>query len=395
MNQNELTIIRTNIKGQLADKQIAPLAISGSPGMGKSTAVATLANELDMNLVEYSAPTLTIEFLSGLPNETTLTGFFKSQIVQLTDKLFGTAWSMPELITSVWNAAEVKPTILLIDDFHGMAPHLQSYFYQLLLGRRLGNYKLPENVAIILTMNNSESAGFNGINSAIRNRLSILPIEFNFDFWLDTYGHKLHYLVASFLRSKPHFCTEDETTGIVGYASARAWTAIAKEISLYPEEFLLKYSSKIAGMQVSSAAAQAFQTHVNYVAAIDFTQIVAKHKLADLSTKDPLDAIIYSYIPNFIHTLEDGIYLLDFMEHNKDESTFIGFVYGELYNKFTQAMKKENLSIGITFVIDKLLHQPMDFKKYPSIAKEKLEQAFEYQLKSGTHFNSLAKEYLF
>lgn len=65
MNQNELTIIRTNIKGQLADKQIAPLAISGSPGMGKSTAVATLANELDMNLVEYSAPTLTIEFLSG------------------------------------------------------------------------------------------------------------------------------------------------------------------------------------------------------------------------------------------------------------------------------------------------------------------------------------------
>ena len=156
MTSTELTLIKNNIKGQLADKLIAPTIIAGTPGTGKSSSLRALAAELDMNIVEFSCPTLTIEFLSGLPNETTLTGFIKSVIIRITDKIIGTTWSMPEMLTSVWAAAETKPTILLLDDFHGMAPHLQSYFYQLLLDRRLGNYKLPDNVAILGTMNDSE-----------------------------------------------------------------------------------------------------------------------------------------------------------------------------------------------------------------------------------------------
>lgn len=65
MNSKEITIIKSNIKGQLVNKQIAPLCIAGSPGTAKSTTVALIATELGMNLVTESMPCLTHEALSG------------------------------------------------------------------------------------------------------------------------------------------------------------------------------------------------------------------------------------------------------------------------------------------------------------------------------------------
>lgn len=393
MVNTELTLIKTNIKGQLVNKLIAPLVIAGTPGIGKSSSLRALAAELDMNIVEFSCPTLTIEFLSGLPNETTLAGFVKSLIIRITDKVIGTTWSMPEMLTSVWTAAETKPTILLLDDFHGMATHLQAYFYQLLLDRKLGNYRLPDNVAILGTMNDSEAAGFNGFSSAIRNRLNVLQIKFDFDYWLESYGNRLHYMVSSFLKTKSNYCMEDETTGIVGYATARAWTSIAAELAYHSDDFILSQASTISGMQVSNEAARAFQLHVNYISAIDFSKTVSSRTLVDLGVKDPLDSIIYSYITNFINTVDDGKYLFDLMNANVNQDSFIGFVLGELYVKYG-IREEQALPEGLIFVIDRLLSTKMDPSKYPKTSKEKLTKAFDAPIENLNIFMQKASEYL-
>lgn len=290
-------------------------------------------------------------------------------------------------------AAQSKPTILLIDDFHMVSPHLQSYFYGLLLGRRLGNYRLSDNVAIVITMNDSEAAGFNGINSAVRNRMSILSTEFNFDYWFDTYGKRIHYLTASFLRARSNYCMEPETTGIVGYATARAWSAIAAELDFYDDDFILANAGTIAGMQVSAEAARAFQMHVNYISAIDFTKVVAKRELVDLSKKDPLDPIIYAYITNFIHTVDDGLYLFELMNKNLEQESFIGFTFGELFIKY--GMKDQSkVSDGIHFVIDRLIKNPMNPNKYQSTSPEKLAKAFAEPVYNIEGFMEKAAKYL-
>lgn len=290
-------------------------------------------------------------------------------------------------------AAKGKPTILLIDDFHMVSPHLQSYFYGLLLGRRLGNYRLSDNVAIVITMNDSEAAGFNGINSAVRNRMAILRIDFNFDYWFDTYGKRIHYLVASFLRARSNYCMEPETTGIVGYATARAWSAIAAEMEFHTDDFIIANAGTIAGMQISSEAARAFQTHVNYVGAIDFTKVVAKRELVDLSKKDPLDPIIYSYITNFIHTVDDGLYLFELMNANLEQESFIGFTFGELVIKYSME-DQSKVSDGIHFVIDRLIKNSMDPNKYKSTSPEKLAKAFAEPVSNLDTFMEKASKYL-
>jgi MoxR-like ATPase len=392
MNQQELTIITNNIKGQITDKLIAPLCIAGAPGTGKSTQIRLIAEELRMNLITQSAPCLTVESLSGLPNEYAAPQYQAFAIDGAPPQ--ATAWSIPELIAATLRAASEKPTILLLDDFHMVPPHLQAYFYSLLLERRLGNYRLADNVAIILTMNDSELAGFSGISSPVRNRLSILPIEFNFEHWLNTFGNRLHYLVASFLRAKPHFCIEPETTSVEGFASARAWTSIAAELSVHTDDFLQANAKRIAGMQVSHSAAQAFQTHVNYVGAIDFTKTVTSRTLVDLAKQDPLDSIIYAYITNFINTVDDGLYLFDLLTTNKNQSVFVGFIFGELYTKYINVSADHPLSDGLLFVIDKLLNMPMEHSKYAHTSKEKLTKVFAEEIPNRSHFMGIAQEYL-
>ena len=392
MNTTEIQIITTNIQAQLANKSIAPLCVSGVPGTGKSTQIELIAKQLDMGLVTQSAPTLTIESLSGLPNEYAAPEYQAFSIDGTVPQ--ATTWSIPELVAQTLRAAESKPTILLLDDFHLVPQHLQSYFYSLLLERRLGNYRLADNVALILTMNNSEAAGFNGINAAVRNRMSILAVEFNFDHWIDSFGNRLHYLVASFLRAKPHFCIEDETTTIEGFASARAWTAIANELNFYDDAFIQANAKRISGMQVSNAAAQAFQTHVNYVAAIDFTNVVKSRTIVDLDKKDPLDSIIYAYITNFIKSVDDALYLFDLLNANLKQSVFIGFIFGELYTRWSNATTEHPLTDGIRFIIDRLINTAKDYNNYPSTSKDKLDKAFAAPIENRNHFMTVAQEYL-
>ena len=391
MTEIEKQIIRQNIKGQLEGASIAPICLSGEPGTGKSTTVALLAKELDMNIVIESGPTLTHELLSGLPDTVNAEEYKANSIDGTVPQ--ATQWSIPEMVAKAIRAAKDKPTILLIDDFHMVSPHLQAYFYGLLLERRLGNYKLSNNIAVVLTMNDSDKAGFNGINSAVRNRLAILQIKFNFDYWLDSYGNRLHYLVASFLKTKPDNCMEDETTGIEGYATARAWTAIANELKYHDKDFILKHGGTIAGMQVSRKASEAFQKHITVIDALDFEGIVQKRTLVDLSKKDHIEAIFYSYITNFIHTVDDGLYLFDLMNTNINEDTFIGFVLGELYIKFKNR-EEDKMSEGLTFVIDRLINSSKDYTKYPKTSKDKLDKAFETQIVNINSFMERAAEYL-
>lgn len=391
MNNTEITILKNNIRGQLANKQVAPICIAGAPGTAKSTTIDLIAKELNMNIVTESGPTLTHEILSGLP-DTVDAPQYKAASIDGSDPM-ATLWSIPEMVAKSLRAAQDKPTILLIDDFHMVSPHLQAYFYGLLLERRLGNYRLSDNTVIVLTMNDSEAAGFTGINSAVRNRMAILKVEFNFEHWFTGYGNRLHYLVASYLKAKPSYCQGEETTTIEGYQTARAWTSVAKELEFNDSEFIKKHAGTIAGMQVSREAAMDFQRHVAYVSALDFESSVKNRTLIDLGTKDPIDSIIYAYITNFINTIDDGMYLFDFMEFNTKEtsSAFIGFVIGELYTKY---INEKELSEGLMYVIDRLIQATPNKEHYPNISQEKFKKAFEKQINSINLFQERAAEFI-
>jgi len=384
MNTTDIELIKTNIRGQLEDKTVAPLFISGSVGVGKSSTLAAIAKELNMGLLDISAPALTIELLNGLPDEIDANHLAKSEIVQSGTNVQLTKWTIPEIIAAANTMAEKQDTILLLDDFHMVAPHLQAYFFKLLLQRALGNYKLYDNVVILGTLNDSDSAGFQGINAAVRNRMMIHPVKFDFDWWFENWGRKnLDYRVASFLRDKPQYAVEEETTEIEGAASPRVWSSISASLAFMDKDFVTKHAREIAGSQVSSTAANAFAKHVAYINAINFEKVINDKDIVDMSKRDPLDSIIFSYIVNFVDTIKHGEYVLKLLDKNVDDKSFVGFTIGELYRKYLQMEETGKISKGVKFVIDILLCKELDRKEYDGVTDKewKKMQSFEIQNK--------------
>jgi len=65
MTDNDIFIIKNNIKQQLKNKYTSPLVIAGKPGTAKSSSIINLAKKLDMNILVTSAPQFSLENLSG------------------------------------------------------------------------------------------------------------------------------------------------------------------------------------------------------------------------------------------------------------------------------------------------------------------------------------------
>lgn len=386
MNNNQINIIKSNIQSQLKGNPVAPVFLKGKPGIAKSTTVELIAAELNMNVLSVSCPCLTHEALSGLPQE-----YFAPELDKYTidgSAAVATKWSIPEMISEVNKLAEDKPTILLLDDFHMVQSHLQSYFFKLLLQRAIGNYKLASNVAIIGTMNDSAAAGANGTNSAVLNRMAVLPIDFNFEYWFDGFGKRLNYYVASFLKVKST-CIESEESTDEPYSTARSWTALAYELDGHQPQFIIDNAQTLSSMYINQAHAQSFATHVNMVSAIDFQSVMDNRTMLDLASRPPEDAIICSYIARFVNSAADGLHLLDLLIHNIAKRSFVGFTSAELYDYYKNADKQTE---GIALAIDLILGRPTTVTS--KLTKDQQARLEYYTQNKPTAITNIAKDYL-
>ena len=245
--------------------------------------------------------------------------------------------------------------ILLLDDLHRINMAVAPYLYGLLEERKLGSYKLDPKVAIICAMNDSDEAGFSGMDSPIKDRCSILPVEFDFDTWYNGHGKFLNYLVASFIKLNPQYVQEDESTEIEQFLTPRSCTYFGHELSQYEPEFIAENAFELAKMKMSKSAAVAFAKHVEYINKIDFSSIVKERKMLDISTMKPIDAILYAYIINYIDTEKDAEYFVDLIEANITEASFLGFLSGELYTKYQIKQAGKTITKGTDAILDALL----------------------------------------
>jgi len=353
--QTAIEVVKINLQAQIQGKAIQPVVLAASPGIGKTRSIEALTKDLGYGLVHYSVPELNSELLSGLPSfvdAPDMTQYSKtnSQLAQATD------WTVPMMIMEANRLAEQhNGCVLFLDDLHRINMSVAPYLYGLLEERALGSYKLDSRVALVCAMNDSDEAGFSGMDSPIKDRCSILPVEFNFDDWYNSHGKYLNYLVSSFIKLHPQYIQEDESTSIEQFLTPRSCTYFGSELDLYSSEFILANAKDLAEMKMSKTAAIEFTKHVEYLSKIDFSTIVKNRDLVDLSDKMPIDTILYAYIVNYIETIEDAKYLCDLIELNKEEASFIGFLTGELYTKFLLREQDKPISKGISAVIDAII----------------------------------------
>lgn len=166
-----------------------PLMIHGSPGIGKSDIVNQAAAESGYDHVEdLRLSQLDQVDLRGVP--------------AVVDGL--TTWNPPEFLV-------LKPkSVLFLDEINSAASGVFAAVYQLVLNRRIGNLRLPDDCRIIAAGNlSTDFALVNQMPTPLKNRFSHVTLDVNNDDWTEwAVSAGIHETVIGFLRFRPTMLNE-------------------------------------------------------------------------------------------------------------------------------------------------------------------------------------------
>ena len=197
-----------------------PVFLWGAPGVGKSQVVASVARERGMALCDIRAVLLDPVDLRGLP--------------RISPE--GTAvWCPPGFLPPENDSGE---GIVFLDELNAAPPLVQSACYQLILDRRIGEYRLPDGWAVVAAGNRErDKAVTHRMPTALANRMVHLEFETSLDDWLAwALGANVSPEVVAFLRFRPKLLHDfDPSSADRAFASPRSWEFVSRIVRARPD----------------------------------------------------------------------------------------------------------------------------------------------------------------
>ena len=189
-----------------------PVFVWGNPGVGKSSIIKQIANDKNMEFIDLRLSLLDPTDLRGIP-------FFDS-----SNK--SAIWAKPEFLP---NSNSQAFGILFLDEINSAPPTVQAAAYQLILDRKIGEYTLPINYAIVAAGNYESDRGVTyRMPTPLANRFVHLDFELDFEEWKSwAYESKIDTRIISFLSYKPqNLFTFDAKAKEKSFATPRSWSFV-------------------------------------------------------------------------------------------------------------------------------------------------------------------------
>lgn len=187
-----------------------PLYIWGPPGVGKSDVVKAAALSLGRDLVDIRALLLDPVDLRGLP--------------RITED-GKTSWSRPDFLP------ESGSGILFLDELNAAPPLVQAACYQLVLDRRIGEYRLPSGWSVVAAGNReTDRAVTHRMPSALANRFTHIDFDVRLEDWVDwAFQAEIAPEIIAFLRFRPKLLHDfDPTRNEKAFPTPRSWAFVSR-----------------------------------------------------------------------------------------------------------------------------------------------------------------------
>ena len=202
-----LTILEREFNST-AEGHHTPVMLWGPPGVGKSQMVAQVAAGHGVPVIDIRLSQMEPSDLRGIP-------FRVDGRVE---------WAVPALLP---DAGRHGPAgILFLDEITSAPPAVSAAAYQLILDRRLGEYRIPDGWAIFAAGNRQGDRGVTYTMPApLANRFSHFEVETNLDDWVYwAYQNDIDERVIAFLRFRPELLFDfDPAHNPVAFPSPRSW----------------------------------------------------------------------------------------------------------------------------------------------------------------------------
>ena len=210
------TLAKIAIRAALTAKK--SVFLWGPPGIGKSSIVQQVAEELKAELSDVRALLLEPVDMRGLPH--------------IDNGV--TKWARPTFLPPADHAGN---TVLFLDELNAAEQSVQAACYQLILDRAVGEHKLPEGCGIIAAGNRStDRAHVNRMPSALANRLIHIDIEADMNDWIKWgLDHDIRSEILAFVHFRPDslFCFDPHKDDRA-FASPRSWETVSRLMDALP-----------------------------------------------------------------------------------------------------------------------------------------------------------------
>jgi hypothetical protein len=186
----------------------APVMLWGPPGSGKSRLIADIAEARGVPLVDIRLSQMEPTDLRGIP-------FRKDATVE---------WSVPAMLPD--DVRHGPRGILFLDEINAAPPTVAAAAFQLILDRRLGEYRVPEGWAIFAAGNRQGDRGVTyAMPAPLANRFTHYELEPHLDDWVAWANDAgIDSRIVAFLRFRPELLFDfDPAHNPIAFPSPRSW----------------------------------------------------------------------------------------------------------------------------------------------------------------------------
>ena len=263
-----------------------PVFVWGNPGVGKSSIIKQIANDKNMEFIDLRLSLLDPTDLRGIP-------FFDS-----ANK--SAIWAKPEFLP---NSNSQAFGILFLDEINSAPPTVQAAAYQLILDRKIGEYTLPMNYAIVAAGNYESDRGVTyRMPTPLANRFVHLDFELDFEEWKSwAYESKIDTRIISFLSYKPqNLFTFDAKAKEKSFATPRSWSFVNDILNSNLQiEFLKDVISGAVGKESSDE-------FMNFCKVIDKLPNI-QEILEAINTEVPTNnSVLYALCTGIVYALKEN-----------------------------------------------------------------------------------------
>ena len=216
----------------------------GAPGVGKSQVVRQIGEELGYKVIDLRLAQMSEVEIGGL-------------IYPNADRT-KTRWLAPEVLPD--EERDGKKTILLLDEITSCPKRVQVAAYQLILDRRVGQYRLPEGTFVIGLGNREDDDGvYIHLAGPLADRFEIHFIDVDFKTWKNDFAipYGVHKHVIDYLNFKPTALhTQKDDPESMVFATPRSWERVSDILKCDSDITKPVVFNKIAGNIGEVEAAQ-------------------------------------------------------------------------------------------------------------------------------------------
>ena len=268
-----------------------PLFLWGPPGIGKSELVENITKDLGGYMIDLRLGQMEPTDIRGIP-------FYNKDSGKMD-------WAPPVELPDDELASQYPVVVLFLDELNSAAPSVQSAAYQLILNRRIGKYKLPDNVVMVAAGNRESDKGVTyRMPTPLANRFIHQEMKVDFPSWQEwAVKNKIHKDVVGYLSfAKQDLYDFDAKSASRAFATPRSWSFVSELLDDECDNDTL--TNLIAGT-VGEGLAVKFMAHRKVASKMPNPLDILKGKVKDLNVKEV--SAMYSLVISMCYELKAAV----------------------------------------------------------------------------------------